>query len=50
MQNNKQFYKGTKMKEVKKFYEKFDYNNKDDKQRTKYFNSHIDSFLSILQS
>ena len=47
---DKGFYKGEKAKEAKKFYEKFDYDKKDEFQRNKYFNSYIDNYLSIFEN
>ena len=44
-----EFYKGEKAKEVQKFYEKFDFDNKDINQRNKYFNKFIDNYLKIVE-
>ena len=43
------FYKGSKAKEAKKFYEIFDYDNKDKIQRNKYFKNYVDNYLNILE-
>jgi len=44
-----QFYKGEKAKEVKNFYEKIDYDKKDNKQRNKFFNDIVNNYLSIIE-
>ena len=48
--NNNKYFKGEKKEEAKKLFEKFDYENRDDKQRDIYFNRHVDSFLNIIET
>ena len=48
LNNNYHFYKGEKAEKAKIFYEKFDFDKKDNNQRNKYFNNLIDSYLNIL--
>ena len=44
------FYRGIKAKEAKNFYEVFDYDKKDIKQRNKFFDGFVDNYLKILES
>ena len=43
------FYKGSKAREVQKFYEKFDYDNKDKIERNIYLKKYVDNYLNILK-
>ena len=47
---NNHFYKDIKAKEVKNFYEKFDYDKKDINQRNKYFGNLVKDYLNIVEN
>ena len=46
---NSELFKGKKKKEVKKFFEPFEYDNKSQEKIFKYFSEHVDNYLSIFE-
>ena len=47
-ENNKLF-KGPNAQKISKFFEKIDYDNKDENQKDKIFNNYIENYLSIIE-
>ena len=45
---NKNFYKGSKLDKVKKFFEKIEYDKSDNQQKSKILKNYVDNYLNII--